>query len=123
MKPIQLLHATNTISRQKHRLQQDLAFVILVENQAYDKLVEVRWAGEDKVWRTLQAEYLASGDASREIWGARASFVASDDASLPGDIEFALRYRVRGRDFCHDDESRNYFSNADSGGPVVFLLC
>ena len=115
MQPIQLLHATNVISRQKHRLQQDLAFVMLVENRAYDKLVEVRWAGEDKVWRTLQAEYLASGDASREIWRARASFAASDDASLPGDIEFALRYRVRGRDFWDDDESRNYFLNADSG--------
>lgn len=82
---------------------------MLVENRAYDKLVEVRWAGEDKVWRTLQAEYLACGDTSREIWRARASFLASDDASLPGDIEFALRYRVRGRDFWDDDESRNYF--------------
>ena len=64
MKPIQLLHATNVISRQKHRLQQDLAFVMLVENRAYDKLVEVRWAGEDKVWRTLQAEYLPLEEVS-----------------------------------------------------------
>lgn len=118
MKSIQLLHATNTISRQKQRLQQDLAFAMLVENIAYDKLVEVHWAGEDKVWRALKAEHVAEVDKSRELWRARASFQASDDASLPGDVEFALRYRARGRDFGDSNHAHNYSVAADSG---VFL--
>ena len=115
MKAIQLLHASNVISRYKQRLQQDLAFTMLVENVAYDKLVEVHWTGEDGVWRTLPAEHRASLGSELEIWGAQTGPIASDDESLPGDIEFALRYRVRERDFGDNNGSRNYFSNADSG--------
>ena len=115
MKAIQLLHARNTISRQKQRLCQELVFVILVENIAFDKLVEAHWSGEDKVWHTLRAEYHSSDGANREVWRAQTSFSPSDDASLPGDIEFALRYRVLGEDYWDNNESRNYFSNADSG--------
>ena len=97
MKAIQLLQARNTISRHKQRLCQELVFVMLVENIAFDKLVEAHWSGEDKVWHTLRAEYHSSEGANREVWRAQASFNPSDDASLPGDIEFALRYRVLGR--------------------------
>ena len=115
MKSIQLLQATNVISRYKQRLQQDLAFSLLVENIAYDKLVEVHWVGEDGIWRTLPAEHRASVDSGLELWCAQAGLLASDDEPLPGDIEFALRYRVRGREFWDNNRSRNYFSNADSG--------
>ena len=115
MKAIQLLQAGNTISRHKQQLHQELVFVMLVENIAVDKLVEVYWAGEDKVWHTLRAEYHSSSDTNREVWRAQATFSPSDDASLPGDVEFALRYRVLGEDYWDNNESRNYFSNADSG--------
>ena len=115
MKLIQFLQATNTISRHRQRVQQDLTFALLVENIAYDKLVEVHWAGEDGVWHTLQAEHHASCGADREIWCARASFIASDDASLPGDIEFVLHCRIRGQEVWDNNETRHYFSNADSG--------
>ena len=115
MKAIQLLHARNTISRQKQRLCQELVFVILVENIAFDKLVEAHWSGEDKVWHTLRADYHSSTGANREIWRAQATFHASDDASLPGDVEFALRYSVLGEEYWDNNESHNYFSNADSG--------
>jgi len=115
MEAIQLLHARNTISRNKQRLQQELVFSILVEDIDYDKLVEVHWAGEDKVWRTLRAEHHSSGGEDREIWSARATFNPSEDASLPGDIEFALRYRVLGEEYWDNNRARNYVSNADSG--------
>lgn len=115
MKLIQFLQATNTISPQHQRVQQDLTFAMLVENMAYDKLVEVHWAGENGVWHTLQAEYHAPSGANHEIWRARTSFVASDDASLPGDIEFVLRCRIGGQEGLDDNETRHYFSNADSG--------
>src|SRR5208283_4586273 len=52
MKAIQLLQARNTISRYDQRVDQELVFVMLVENIGFDKLVEVHWAGEDKVWHT-----------------------------------------------------------------------
>jgi len=114
MKAIRLLHTQNIISRHKQRLQQDLAFSVLVENVAYDKLVEVHWAGEDGVWRTLPAEHRASLGSDLEIWCAQAGLIASEDESLPGDIQFALHYRVRGGDFWDNNGSRDYFSNADS---------
>ena len=125
MKAVRLLQAGNVISRHKHRLYQELVFVALVENIAHDKLVEVHWAGEDRAWHTLRAEYQGPGVTNAEVWRARATFSASDDASLPGDVEFAVRYRVLGKDYWDNNDSRNYFSNADSGvllGPSVGLL-
>lgn len=115
MKLIQFLQATNTLSPQRQRVQQDLTFAMLVENLAYDKVVEVHWAGNDGDWHTLQAEYLAPRGANHEIWRARASFVASDEAALPGDIQFVLYCRIGGQEGWDNNEARNYFSNADSG--------
>ena len=40
---------------------------MLIENLAPYKLVEVHWAGEDRVWHILRAEYLSSNRANREI--------------------------------------------------------
>lgn len=115
MDAIQLLHARNTISRHKQRLQQELVFSMLVEHMAYDKLVEVHWAGEDGAWRTLRAEHQGSVGSNREVWSARATFHPSEDASLPGDIEFALCYQVLGEEYWDNNNSGNYISNADSG--------
>ena len=115
MKAVQLLQAVNTISRYKNQLQQELAFVMLIENLAYHKLVEVHWAGEDGVWHTLRADYHSSTGTNREVWRAQATFNSSDDASLPGDVEFALRYRVLGEEYWDKNDLSNYFSNADSG--------
>ena len=115
MAPIRMLQARNTISRQKQRLQQELVFLMTVENIAWDKLVEVQWTGEDGVWRTLRAEYYRPGGENREIWRARATFNPAEDASLPGDIEFSLHYRVLGEDYWDNNHSRNFVSYADSG--------
>jgi maltose 6'-phosphate phosphatase len=101
--------------RRKQRLEQELAFFILLQHLAYDKLVEVHWAGEDRAWRTLRAEHHSSGGENREVWCARATFSPSEEVSLPGDIEFALRYRVLGDNYWDNNGSRNYVSNADSG--------
>ena len=115
MKAVQLLQAVNTISRSKYQLQQELVFVMLVENLDPNKLVEVHWAGEDKVWHSLPAEYLSSNGANQEIWRAQAIFTASDDASLPGDIEFALRCCAQDKIYWDNNKAYNYLSNADSG--------
>ena len=115
MKAIRLLHAANTISRHRQRLLQELSFVLVVENLAYEKLVEVHWAGEDGVWHTLRAEHQGAGARNREIWRARATFSPSDDASLPGDVQFALHYRVLGADHWDNNDSHNYVLNADAG--------
>ena len=115
MKIVQLLQATNTISQHKHQFQQDLVFVMLIENVAYHKLVEVHWAGKDRVWHKLRADYHSFTGTNREIWRAQATFHASNDASLPGDVEFALRYCVLGEEYWDNNESHNYFSNCDSG--------
>jgi len=115
MKAVQLLQAVNTISRYKNQLQQELAFVMLIANRAYHKLVEVHWAGEDGVWRTLRADYHSSTGTNWEVWRAQATFNSLDDASLPGDVEFALRYRVLGEEYWDKKDLSNYFLNADSG--------
>lgn len=115
MKAIKLLQAENTISRQNRRLRQELVFTMLVEDIAFAKLVEVHWAGEDRVWHTLRAEYQGPDGTKREVWHARATFHPSEHASLPGDVEFALHYRVLEEDYWDNNKSRNYFSAAGSG--------
>ncbi|MGE5446346.1 MAG: endonuclease/exonuclease/phosphatase family protein [Ignavibacteriales bacterium] len=119
MKPIQLLYVKNIISRHRGDAQQDLVFFMLVENLAYDKQVEVHWAGEDGVWRTLPAEYHSATGQSREIWYAQAKFYLSEETLLPGDIEFALRYRVLGKEYWDNNYRQNYAINADSGVQVA----
>jgi maltose 6'-phosphate phosphatase len=116
MQPIQLLAAKNIIARHRGSAHQYLAFSIVVEHLAWDKLVEVLWAGEDGAWHVLRAEYRASIGQQRELWCAEAFFsLAPEDFSLPGDIQFALHYRVAGVDYWDNNGSRNYAINADSG--------
>lgn len=115
MKIVQLLQAANIISRHKSQFQQELVFVLLVENIAPYKLVEIHWAGEDRVWRILAAEYLGPVGANQEIWRAQVTLNASEDMSLPGDIEFAVRCCGPGAVHWDNNKSYNYFLNSDSG--------
>jgi maltose 6'-phosphate phosphatase len=80
---------------------------MLVENLAFDKHVDVAWAGEDGVWHTLAATYHSRIDQDRECWFARdhVSRLAAD-APLPGNVEFALRYRVLGKEYWDNHHGR-----------------
>ncbi len=115
MKAVQLLQAVSIISRNNNQLQQELTFLMLVENTAFDKLVEVHWMGEDRIWRILRAEHRGAGGANREIWRAEAIFSASEETSLPGDIEFVLRCCLTGETHWDNNKSSNYVLSADSG--------
>jgi maltose 6'-phosphate phosphatase len=61
------------IARRKGVVQQELTFAMLVENQAYDKQVEVHWAGEDGRWQTLPAEHRYTTGQNQECWQAQAT--------------------------------------------------
>lgn len=116
MHTIQLLYAASAISRHPEGLRQDLEFRMLVENLAFEKLVEVHWAGEDGNWRTLAAAFHAGVNERVEVWRARASFTeAPQDPPLPGDIRFALRYHVGDQEFWDNNNSSNHEIIADSG--------
>lgn len=54
MKALQLLYAKNVIFKKGETAQQELEFVILVRNIAYQKQVEVFWAGQEGFWRTMK---------------------------------------------------------------------
>lgn len=119
MKPIQFLYATNIVSRRQGDAQQDLTFCMRVENLAYDKEVEVFWAGEDGVWRTLPALYQRTAGDNHEIWRAQARFQRADDGSLPGDIQFALCYRALGDEYWDNNQYSNYAIAADAGAQLA----
>jgi maltose 6'-phosphate phosphatase len=125
MDKIKLLYAKNLITRKTTATEQNLSFVVLVENLAYDKTVDVEWAGEDGVWHTLPASYHSSIDCEKEYWVARMAFTLSPDESLPGNIQFALRYRVAGAEYWDKHHGKNYSIQADSGiepGPDTLVL-
>jgi len=115
MKPIELLYAKNIVSRVTGVTEQELAFALLVQNLAYKKLVEIHWAGEDGIWQVLKAEYRYSLGQDRELWRADIKFRLSSSRPFPGNIRFALRLRVSGREYWDNNHSKDYFIERDSG--------
>ena len=119
MNKIQLLYVKNIITRKKNVVQQQLYFFMILENIGYDKAVDVLWAGEDGEWHTLAAEFHSTHSDNKEYWSANVQFRLSANHSLPGNIQFALRYRVSGEQLWDNKNGLNYFSEADSGVRVI----
>jgi maltose 6'-phosphate phosphatase len=114
MSTIQLLYVENTISRKEMQVQQDLHFFMCLDNINFDKHVDVIWSGEEGVWQTLPATFHSVLQKGKEYWQARVSIQLSSTQSLPGNIQFSLRYRVSGEEYW-DNNGSNYVSEADSG--------
>lgn len=115
MDKIQLLYIENIITRKEEKVQQQLTFFMQVDNLGHTKEIDVVWAGEDGIWHTLAVKYSSVLGDDKEFWQAGATFTLSANESLPGNIEFGLRYRVSGMEFWDNKRGRNYFSQADSG--------
>jgi maltose 6'-phosphate phosphatase len=125
MDRINLVYAKNLITRKTPAAQQNLMFVVLVDNIAYDKRVDVEWAGEDGVWHTLPASFHSGVNREKEYWVARTTFPLAPDHPLPGNVTFALSYRVLDARYWDNNQGRNYSIQADSGilpGPDRRLL-
>lgn len=125
MSPIRLLYVENIITRKTGAAQQRLVFFMSVENLAYEKTVEVLWAGEDNIWHALPAAYHSRAGHNLEHWRAEASIAPSTERSLPGNIQFALRLKAQDEEYWDNHHGENHFSEADSGirlAPAVSVL-
>ena len=119
MNKIKLLYVENIIFRKTKKVQQKLTFFLALENIGYDKQVDIIWAGEDKAWQVLPAEYHSMLGYDKEYWSASITLSLTEKQSLPGNIEFSLRYRVLGQEYLVDNHSQNYSSEADSGIKLI----
>ncbi len=119
MSNIQLLYVKNIISRKKGTVKQQLQFFIALKNIGFDKTVDVLWAGEDGEWKTLSAKFHSSQNQDREFWIAYADLSLSSKQSLPGNIQFAVRYQVSGAQYWDNNNGLNYTSEADSGVRIL----
>ena len=119
MNKIKLLYVENVISRKSKKVQQKLTFFMALDNIGYDKLVDIHWAGEDKSWHVLPAQYLSMMGDNKEYWSASIVLSLSEAHSLPGNIEFNIRYQVLGKEYLVDHHGRNFTSEADSGIRLV----
>ncbi|NOT13648.1 MAG: endonuclease [Methylococcaceae bacterium] len=119
MNKIQLLYVENVITRKKRSAQQQLSFFMVLENLGFDKQVDVIWRGEDAVWHTLPASFHSHLQPNKEYWLAQITREGSSEQSLPGNIEFALRYQCSDQEVWDNNESMNYSSQADSGIVIV----
>lgn len=115
MKAVEIVYAANIISRRNRTPHQVLTFGLLVRNDAYDKVVEVRWAGEDGAWHTLAAAHVVSAGAGREFWRAETQIALPADRPLPGNVQFALNVQMGGKEFWDNNGGANYAAEADSG--------
>ncbi len=119
MDKIQLLYVENVMTRKKAGVQQTLCFFMRVENVSYDKRVDIVWSGEDGVWQTLSASFHSKLEHNQEYWQAQATFKPTTKQSLPGNIQFGLRYQAADGEYWDNENGANYFSQADSGIRVV----
>ncbi|MFU8790008.1 MAG: endonuclease/exonuclease/phosphatase family protein [Methylobacter sp.] len=119
MNEIQLLYVENVISRKKAEAEQTLVFFMQVQNAGYDKHIDVVWSGEDGVWHTLPASYHSTFRHDGECWQAQIGFQPDAEHSLPGNIQFGLRYRISGREYWDNNQGLNYSSEADSGVKAI----
>jgi maltose 6'-phosphate phosphatase len=119
MTNIQLLYVANVISHKKKTTQQNLSFLVRVENLGYNKQVEIVWAGEDGVWQTLAAHFHSKWGESQELWFAEFKQTLTANKALPGTVQFSLRYRVARIEYWDNNNGWNYVSEADSGIKVV----
>ncbi|MCK5870933.1 endonuclease [Methylococcaceae bacterium CS1] len=115
MNQIKLLYVENIIFRKTKQVQQKLSFFLALENIGYDKQVDIHWAGEDGIWQILPAQYHSMMGHGSEYWSASITLSLSEKHSLPGNIQFNLRYRVQSHEYLIDNHSQNYSSEADSG--------
>jgi len=122
MNKIQLLYVENVITRKKGGVQQTLSFFMQVENDSYDKRVDVIWSGEDGVWQTLPASYHSKLGHDREYWQARVHFRPAPDKSLSGNIRFGLRYQTPNAEHWDNNHGLNYSSEADSGVRLAWAV-
>ncbi len=120
MDKIQLLYVENVITRKKPGVQQTLSFFMRVDSACYDKRIDVFWSGEDGVWQTLPASFHSKLEHDQEYWQAKINFKLTSVKSLPGNIQFSLRYQASGAECWDNNQGANYSSQADSG---IKLVC
>jgi maltose 6'-phosphate phosphatase len=122
MDKIQLLYVENVITRKKAGVQQTLRFFMRVENVSYDKRVDIIWSGEDGVWQTFPASFYRKLQDNMECWQAQLTFQLSALQSLPGNIQFGLRYQTSGAEYWDNRQGSNYSSQADSGLQITCAI-
>jgi maltose 6'-phosphate phosphatase len=115
MSRIRLVSAGNIIARDSGRPVQHLSFLVRLANLAFEKHVDVLWAGEDHLWRTLPARYLRDAPEGDEYWVASTELALDAEHSLAGNVEFCLRYRVQGEQHWDNNHGRNHAIEADAG--------
>lgn len=107
---VRLLYAANELAKDEGLTRQELFFLVAVENIEFAKTVEIVWAGSDGVWHTTSASFHSISADDSEIWSATERIRASSNAPLPRNIQFAVRYRVGGKEYWDDNGGRKYFS-------------
>jgi len=119
MSKIKLLYVENVIFQKTKKIQQKLTFFLALENIAYDKQLDIHWAGEDKVWHMLPAHYHSILGNGKEYWSASVNLNLTEELSLPGNIEFNVSYRVLEQEYLLNNHGINYSSEADSGIKLI----
>lgn len=115
MAAIQCLAVENSISRKKTGSQQQLVFLLAVENLGFDKQVDITWAGPDGEWHFLPAKYLGPRGERQEYWLARLVLNGKSSREPAGNISFALRLRCQAGEFWDNNGGWNFQSKQGSG--------
>lgn len=110
MQKVQLLYAANATTELDGITAQHLYFLMQVKNLAFSKQIDIFWCGTDGEWHSLPAAFHSMSSEDVECWGASVTLTSSVNDPLPGNIWFALCYRVNGEEHWDNNEGHDYFT-------------
>ncbi|AGC47954.1 endonuclease/exonuclease/phosphatase [Myxococcus stipitatus DSM 14675] len=116
---VRLLEAVSTVSSYRGNTWQDVTYLLVVKNLAYEKQVVIHDKQPDGSWLDLSASYVGGAGAGQELWKVTRQYPSWGTAPQPTrDLEFVARLTVNGQTYWDNNAGANYhLGRAD--GPLL----
>lgn len=115
--PIELNKVDSRIHSRYGYDWQTIEVEAIVDNLAYEKVVQVYYEKPDQSWDTIDLEYKGEIAPGKEVWSIYYThtlynlYIEQD----PLDMNFVLKYDVNGETYWDNNNEQNYFIAAGSG--------
>ncbi|MCE9671947.1 CBM21 domain-containing protein [Myxococcus stipitatus] len=106
---VRLLEAVSTQSSYHGQTWQDVTYLVVVKNLAYDKQVAIHHKQPDGTWADLALGYFGPAGDGAELWKATRQYQSwGTDPQPTRDLEFVAKYTVNGQTYWDNNGGANY---------------
>ncbi|MBZ4394318.1 carbohydrate-binding protein [Myxococcus faecalis] len=116
---VRLLKAVSTVSSRYGQTWQDVTYLLVVKNLAYEKQVAIHDKQPDGTWLDLEASYAGDAGAGHELWKVTRQYQSWGTSPQPTrDLEFVAKYTVNGQTYWDNNGGANY-QLVRTNGPLL----